>query len=63
MSRKTNIATAAGMLPKIPAALLDQLVTGPMTPDVNPYPLRSKSSKTRCKNPAPTPMSHSPRGT
>ncbi len=32
MSRKTNIATAAVMLPKIPAALLDQLVTGPMTP-------------------------------
>jgi len=32
MSRKTNIATAAAMLPQIPAALLDQLVTGPMTP-------------------------------
>ena len=32
MSRKTNIATAAGTLPQIPAALLDQLVTGPMTP-------------------------------
>ena len=32
MSRKTKIATAAVMLPQIPAALLDQLVTGPMTP-------------------------------
>ncbi len=32
MSRKTNIATATAMLPQIPAALLDQLVTGPMTP-------------------------------
>ena len=32
MSRKTKIATAAVMLPKIPAALLDQLVTRPMTP-------------------------------
>ena len=32
MSRKTNIATGAAMLPQIPSALLDQLVTGPMTP-------------------------------
>ncbi len=32
MSRKTNIGTAAATLPPIPAALLDQLVTGPMTP-------------------------------
>ena len=32
MSRKTNIATAAATLPPIPAAPLDQLVTGPMTP-------------------------------
>ena len=32
MSRKTNIATGAAMLPQIPSALLDQRVTGPMTP-------------------------------
>ena len=32
MSRKTNIATGAAMLPQIPSALLDQLVTKPMTP-------------------------------
>jgi putative transposase len=32
MSRKTNIATGAAMLPQIPSVLLDQLVTGPMTP-------------------------------
>ena len=31
MSRKTNIATGAAMLPQIPSALLDQLFTGPMT--------------------------------
>ena len=32
MSRRTNIATGAAMLPQIPSALHDQLVTGPMTP-------------------------------
>ena len=32
MSRKTKNATAAATLPQIPAELLDQLVTGPMTP-------------------------------
>jgi len=31
MSRKTNIATGAAMLPQIPSTLLDQLVTGQMT--------------------------------
>ena len=32
MSHKTSIAKAAATLPQIPAELLDQLVTGPMTP-------------------------------